>query len=242
MTSGAFKLVSRGVGRAALVVLVWLVGLMATTLRADTVYVVDRLQLGIHDDISIDSTIVAIVPSGTELTVLERQDEFVKVTTPQGATGWVDARYVVGEKPSVLMLEERETQLEVAVRALGAARAEVEVLRQELAERQRSAPAATSEPQEFTTSPASDSGAEAERLGIALEELDKLAEDNERLKRQISELQAKQTAMARAGVEVRADPGTPDKADNPGEGGPIHRLAGSEPWGVTMLGARNYCH
>ena len=77
-----------------------LLGLLSITsaARAETLYVSDRFEIGVHDTAALDSVIVAVVPSGTPLTVLGRNGEFVQVQTPDGIKGWVDARYVVVAK------------------------------------------------------------------------------------------------------------------------------------------------
>jgi SH3 domain protein len=112
---------------------------VTTAAGAETVYVAERFEIGVHDNTNIDSAIVAVIPSGTPLAVIDKDGEFVEVSTPDGIRGWVDARYVVNDKPSVALLDERDAKLQDTVRSLGAARAEIEVLRQRVTELQRDA-------------------------------------------------------------------------------------------------------
>jgi len=64
---------------------------------ADTLYVIDRLNIGLHNGRSPESAIIKLLPTGTPLEVLQRDDESVEVRDPQGVTGWVDARYVTAQ-------------------------------------------------------------------------------------------------------------------------------------------------
>jgi SH3 domain protein len=165
----------------ALATFLWLI-LVTAPAGAETVYVADRFEIGMHDNTSIDSAIVAVIPSGTPLTVIDRDGEFVKVSTSDGVRGWVDTRYVVSDKPSVALLEERDAKLQDAMTSLRAARGEVEVLRQRVTELQRDA-------------------ATASRLKDAERELENLAKANQRLEVRIADLQAVQIATAKSAAE-----------------------------------------
>jgi SH3 domain protein len=181
----------------------WL-SVLAVPAGADTVYVSDRFEIGVHESTSIDSVIIAVIPSGTPLEVIERDGEFVEVSTPDGTRGWVDARYVVNEKPGVALLEERDAKLQEAVRSLGATRADVEVLRQRIAELQRDAATATRNSLDVakpvSLAPTEDSA----NLEDAKGELENLAEENRQLKIRIADLQALQIASTNPVVEPGA--------------------------------------
>ncbi|NIM29300.1 MAG: TIGR04211 family SH3 domain-containing protein, partial [Gammaproteobacteria bacterium] len=125
----------------ALLTLLWL-NAFAVAAAAETVYVSDRFEIGIHESTSIDSVILAVIPSGTPLEVAGRDGEFVQVTTPDGIKGWVDGRYLVSERPAGGAVTQDDAKLAEATRLLGAARAEVEVLRQRVSELQRDAASA----------------------------------------------------------------------------------------------------
>lgn len=164
---------------------------------AETVFVTDRFEIGVHDNTSLDSVIVAVIPSGTPLTVNDRQGEFVEVTTPDGIKGWVDARYVVANKPGVALISEYDAKLKEAVRSLGDARAEVEVLRQRVSELQRDA-ATAAQPALASAGiakPVSLAASEnAAKLEEAKQELEALNEENQALKSRIAELDAARAA------------------------------------------------
>ena len=67
----------------ALVVSLWL-SLLMVSASAETVYVSDRFEIGVHDGIKIDSVILAVIPSGTPLTVIAKNGDVVQVKTREG--------------------------------------------------------------------------------------------------------------------------------------------------------------
>ena len=71
---------------SVLAMFLWL-SVLTVPAGADTVYVTDRFEIGIHESTDIDSVIIAVIPSGTPLEVLERNGEFVQVSTPDGTSG-----------------------------------------------------------------------------------------------------------------------------------------------------------
>ncbi len=184
----------------ALVTFLWLV-LLTVPAGAETVYVADRFEIGVHDNTNIDSAIVAVIPSGTPLTVVDRDGEFVKVSTPDGVRGWVDTRYIVSDKPSVALLEEQDAKLQDTMRSLGAARAEVEVLRQRVTELQRDATTAARNSPGITKSVSLATIEHASKLKDAERELENLAEVNQQLKIRIADLQAIHNASAKSAAE-----------------------------------------
>ena len=158
--------------------------------NAETVYVSDRFEIGVHDNTNLDSVILAVITSGTPLEVVSRNGEFVQVSTPDGTTGWVDARYIVSKQPSVAMHDERDAKLQQAQRTLGDARAENEVLRQRISELKRdAATAADNSPgiaKPISLAPNEDSA----KLKDAQRALENLHKENRKLKSNISDLQA----------------------------------------------------
>ena len=109
-------------------------GLLCVTLfaalpvLAETVYVIDHLAVGVHEEKVLNSAIVKVLPTGTALEVLERDDELVKVRTEEGVEGWVDKTYVMQDKPSQLALLELEAKHFDALNELEVAKAEIESL------------------------------------------------------------------------------------------------------------------
>ncbi len=184
----------------ALATFLWLV-LLTVPAGAETVYVSDRFEIGVHDNTNIDSAIVAVIPSGTPLTVLDRDGEFVQVSTPDGVRGWVDTRYVDSNKPGVALLEEYDAKLRDTVRSLGAARAEVEVLRQRVTELQRDATTAARNSPGIKKSVSLAANEDASKLKDAERKLANLAEVNQQLKIRIADLQAIQIVCAKSAAD-----------------------------------------
>ena len=77
---------------------------------AETAFVIDRLLVGVHEEKNLDSAIVKVLPTGTELEVLERDGELAYVAEPGGAKGWVDAAYLTDEQPAQLRIPELERE------------------------------------------------------------------------------------------------------------------------------------
>lgn len=66
----------------------------APAAAGETVYVTDRLRAGLHAGPAAETPVLALMPSGTALEVLAREGDRVRVRTPGGAEGWVDAAFL----------------------------------------------------------------------------------------------------------------------------------------------------
>jgi hypothetical protein len=73
--------------------------LIAITVKAETVYVTNELQLGLHADKNDTSPITALVNSGTALELIKTEDKLSYVRTADGKDGWVDSSYLVKTAP-----------------------------------------------------------------------------------------------------------------------------------------------
>ena len=82
--------------------------LVASMANAETVYVVDELKIGLHNDRTIDSPIIKLVSSGTSLFVIERDDDLIHVQEAGGTKGWINNKYVVIKKPGKSLIKELE--------------------------------------------------------------------------------------------------------------------------------------
>ena len=90
--------------------------------RAETLFVTDTLNIGLHLEADIDSPITGLVPGGTALTVLARSGQLAEVRAANGPSGGIDGQYLVTEKPA----RGRALELEIETQRL---RAELASLR-----------------------------------------------------------------------------------------------------------------
>ena len=187
----------------ALVVSLWL-SLLMVSASAETVYVSDRFEIGVHDDINFDSVILAVIASGTPLTVIARNGDFVQVSTPDGTTGWVDARYVVSEQPGAALSGEQDAELRQAMRSLGDARADVEVLRQRVTELQRDAATAAHDSPDIAKPNPLAGNEDSAKLKEAQRALGNLTKENRELKTRLTDLQASRGASANSAADPEA--------------------------------------
>jgi len=99
-------------------ILVFLLMLFAHNLWAESLYVTDRILLGVHETASKDSPLIQSVPSGTSLEILAEENGFKKVGLAGGAQGWVDATFLVSEQPApalydLLLAKYKKTEKEI---------------------------------------------------------------------------------------------------------------------------------
>ncbi|MBI1423997.1 MAG: TIGR04211 family SH3 domain-containing protein [Gammaproteobacteria bacterium] len=88
--------------------------LISNIALAETLYVTDRILLGVHQDPAENSTVIATIPSGTAVDVLERSDDFVQIKLADGRQGWVSAAYLKADKPATAQLDAASAQLKQA--------------------------------------------------------------------------------------------------------------------------------
>jgi len=82
---------------------------------AETVYIDDKIKIGLHQDKDIDSPIIKLLPGGTALEVVKRDTPLTQVKEPGGTSGWIDNRYLVDAAPGraqLLQLQEKAGKLE----------------------------------------------------------------------------------------------------------------------------------
>ncbi len=86
--------------------------LLPATSLAETLYVGDKLRVGVRANPSSKAPALTIISSGTAVEVLQRKQHFLKVRTPNGTIGWVKSAYFSSQKPARLQLREIEAQLQ----------------------------------------------------------------------------------------------------------------------------------
>jgi SH3 domain protein len=111
--------------------LLFVLTLLPLAVAAETAYVTDTLQLGLHQAQDTSDRPFRNLDSGQEMEVLSRTTYYANVQLPDGTQGYVKAGFLVDAKPAKLIVAETQ--------------AEADRLKQELEELRQSfaAPAAT---------------------------------------------------------------------------------------------------
>ncbi|GMR07431.1 MAG: hypothetical protein BMS9Abin26_0434 [Gammaproteobacteria bacterium] len=105
----------------------------ALSAYAQTVYVTDKVLLGVYREKG-QSELVKVVPTGTPLEILEKDGNNARVRDPDGVEGWVDASYLVNNKPAQLQILDLTDKHRQATEDLKKSRADVEKLSEQVVE------------------------------------------------------------------------------------------------------------
>ncbi len=77
-----------------------------------TLFVTDRIMLGVHQDAEANSTLLTSIPSGSSVNVLSTSGEFSKIRLTNGTEGWVLSSYLLKEKPAVAKFDEMSNKFQ----------------------------------------------------------------------------------------------------------------------------------
>ncbi len=86
-----------------------------------TLYVGDNLRVGIRPAPEANTASLLVVNTGTELELIEKKGQYIKVRSPNGVEGWVKGAYLSSNKPSSILLKQATSkikQLEKKINAL----------------------------------------------------------------------------------------------------------------------------
>lgn len=95
-----------------------LIILLPLSASAETLYVTDRILLGVHQQPVEQSPLIKSLPSGTALEVLERQNNFARVRAKDGTEGWVSETYLMQKQPSTAQYDTLFAQYQKSVETL----------------------------------------------------------------------------------------------------------------------------
>ena len=84
---------------------------MVSAAQAETVYVAERIRIGMRAEVVETSAVVKAIETGVPLEVVERFDRFVHVRDPQGTEGWLEARFLTPDPPARLQLTNLQEEL-----------------------------------------------------------------------------------------------------------------------------------
>ena len=117
--------------------------LLPLAVLAETAYVTDTLQLGIHQAADTSDRPFRNLDSGQAMEVLSRTRYYAHVELPDGTQGYVKAGFLVDSKPAKLIVAETRAEadrlaaeLEETRRAFAAPAATIDALKQESADLQ----------------------------------------------------------------------------------------------------------
>ena len=85
---------------------------------AQTVYVTDEFEVTMRTGPSSENKIIAMLPTGTKLQIVEEQGDWVLVQSPNGSEGWVLKRYASEETPKKIVIEQLQNKYNVALKNL----------------------------------------------------------------------------------------------------------------------------
>ena len=124
-----------------------LVLLHTNAVLAETKYITNELEIGLHEEKNLDSPIIKTLPSGTALELVKREDNVSFVRDSKGANGWIDNSYLTSSDPtggqlgsSQKKIASLENQLDIAQKKIAGLQkkapdsAELANLKQEKAE------------------------------------------------------------------------------------------------------------
>jgi SH3 domain protein len=78
---------------------------------ADTRYVSDELIISVRDGQNQDDNVLGHIRTGTAVDVLEEKGRYLKIKTENGLEGWVQAQYIIPEKPNARIIEDLRNEL-----------------------------------------------------------------------------------------------------------------------------------
>lgn len=74
--------------------------------ETETVYISDTLRVGVRSEPDSRAIPIGVVTTGMRLEVLERQDNFIRIRTEKGLTGWIKDIYILEEPPAMIQLKQ----------------------------------------------------------------------------------------------------------------------------------------
>ncbi len=86
---------------------------LATMAQAETRYVIDKMQITFRTGPGNDRKILSLLNSGQQVTFLQPEGEWAKVSLPGGKEGWVLQRYLSAEVPCRIRIKDVSQALEV---------------------------------------------------------------------------------------------------------------------------------
>jgi uncharacterized protein YgiM (DUF1202 family) len=89
---------------------------------AEDIYLDDKIMVGLHQDKSVDTPIIKLLPGGTKLELVKRDLPLSQVRDADGTFGWIDNNYLTDTPPG-------RAQLQIALEKIAGLEGELTNLR-----------------------------------------------------------------------------------------------------------------
>ena len=86
--------------------LVCIIWIPSAIVLAEIAYVTDEVNIGLHKEPTNESPIIKLVPSGTKLNIIERENDLIHVEDPEGVRGWINTQNILNNKPGKTKINE----------------------------------------------------------------------------------------------------------------------------------------
>lgn len=96
--------------------------LLCTSLPLQAAFITDRIEVPVHVEKYNQGRVLKKLLSGTQVDVLMKDGQYTRIRTSDGASGWVESRYLSDEKPLGLEYLELRSQYKLLQDELLAAR------------------------------------------------------------------------------------------------------------------------
>jgi SH3 domain protein len=91
--------------RAIFFIVAFILSASINSVFAETRYVSDRLIISVRDGQNQDAAVLGYIETATPVDILEEKEDLLRIRTENGIEGWVQAKYIVSEKPKAIIIE-----------------------------------------------------------------------------------------------------------------------------------------
>lgn len=105
---------------------------ISLSVQAKTFYITDKVLVGVYEQANAESKLLSTLPSGTPLEIIERNENFVKVRSPDGTNGWIEKSYMIEHKPAQLVVLELTDKQKQSSEQLALAQAELQAIQKKM--------------------------------------------------------------------------------------------------------------
>ncbi len=109
-----------------------LCAVFAAAISAEEAYITDQLKAGLHEDKSLDSAIIKVVPTGTSLEIIKREEQLSFVRDESGVSGWISNDYLKNTPPGQASNDELQARADTLEARLNDMREEKLALEEQL--------------------------------------------------------------------------------------------------------------